>query len=729
MSMRRPDAEGYVTRDGIRTYYSVHGDGPMTLLMIPSWAIFHGSAWRGQVDYLARHYRVVIFDPRGNGKSDRPHGPEHYGAKNYALDALAVLDATETAKAALISYSWGAKTNLQLCATNPERVYCSVMSVPSVPLADDPYGRKERFTKALQGRPEGWDKFNAEYWRTNWSEFSEWFIGMSVSDPHSYRGRELGLDWALEADPQAMIDTILGDDMGPEETRRVAAAVKATEIPTMVIAAEHDKVRTVDEARSLCELLGGEFVLAEGCGHPVHMRFPVWFNLLVRDFIDKATPYHPQKRPQHTAWRRSMARPKRVLYLSSPIGLGHARRDVAIASSLRELVPNLEIDWLTQSPVDKILGPRGEKMLDECKHLISEIDLFDDQTHDHCQPVFPIVRNMDTIMVNNFHVYLECMEAKQYDLVVADEGWEVDHFLHEHPELKRAPFVWTTDMIGMQATAGPDEVFDPSMKHPRDRAYEERMVADYNREYVTRLERFRHVRDLSIFIGERQDIPEGSLGDGLPTIREHCDQFYKNSGYVLGFDPKVEINNRAAIREELGYGKDEKIGIVAVGGMAAGQNLLRKAIEAFPFIKRDIPEFRLIIVGGPRIPPESLHVGRLPDGLEIKGFVHNLYRHMAVSDVAVVHGGLTQTMDLTAARVPFIVIPYLRQFEQQVWVRHRLKNYGVTSYLDYRDLRTPEGPQRLAFAICAELKKGPGREYKPVEDNALPAAKMIAAFL
>ncbi|MDX2089300.1 MAG: alpha/beta fold hydrolase [Kofleriaceae bacterium] len=727
--MRRPDSEGFVTRDGVRTYYAVHGDGPQTLLLIPPWQISHGWTWRGNVDYLARYYRVLILDPRGNGRSDRPRGPEHYGSKNAALDALAVLDATHTEKAAIISYSIGSRANLRLCAANPDRIACSVFATPSVPLIPDPFDRRARFLRQLEGTPEGWDKFNANYWRENWPEFSQWFLEEACSDPHSWRGIELAVQWAADVDPQVMVDSILGDDLTIEQTQLLATTIKEAKIPTMVIAAEEDQIRSVEEARALSELLGANYVLAEGCGHPVHARYPIWFNLLMREFVDKATPFHERKMPAHTTWRRGLSRPKRVLYLSSPIGLGHARRDVAIASSLRELVPNLEVDWLTQSPVDKILGPRGEKMLAESKHLISEIDHFDAHTVDHCQPAFPVLRNMDTIMVNNFHVFLECMDAKQYDLVIADEGWEVDHFLHEHPEMKRAPFVWTTDVVGMQATAAPGEPFDPSQPGVGDRAYEERMVTDFNYEYISRLERFRHVRDLSLFIGEREDIPDVSLGTGLPTVRDHCDEFYKNSGYVLGFDPKVEISRRAEIREELGYGKDEKVVIVAVGGMAAGRNLLRKAIDAFPYVKRDIPGLRMIIVGGPRIAPESLYTGELPDGLEITGFVHNLYRHMAVCDLAVVHGGLTQTMDLTATGVPFIVIPYLRQFEQQIWVRHRLMNYGAMQYLDYRDLRKPEGPQQLAFAMTTELKKGHVRNYKPVADNALRAAKLIVPLL
>ncbi|MCP6769521.1 hypothetical protein NL529_32210, partial [Klebsiella pneumoniae] len=62
-----------------------------------------------------------------------------------------------------------------------------------------------------------------------------------------------------------------------------------------------------------------------------------------------------------TTWTRALARRLLALYLSSPIGLGHAQRDAAIADELRKLHPDLEIDWLAQHPVTAVLEARGER--------------------------------------------------------------------------------------------------------------------------------------------------------------------------------------------------------------------------------------------------------------------------------------------------------------------------------------------------------------------------------
>jgi hypothetical protein len=63
------------------------------------------------------------------------------------------------------------------------------------------------------------------------------------------------------------------------------------------------------------------------------------------------------------------------------------------------------------------------------------------------------------------------------------------------------------------------------------------------------------------------------------------------------------------------------------------------------------------------------------DGLEVHGYVHGLYRHLAACDLAVVQGGLTTAMELTAAQRPFIYVPPRHHFEQDFHVRHRLARY------------------------------------------------------
>ena len=99
---RYPDESGYVERDGVRVFYEVYGTGEPTFLLLPTWSIIHSRQWKGQIPFLARDYRVVTFDGRGNGRSDRPTGAEAYDEREFALDALAVLDATATDRAVIV---------------------------------------------------------------------------------------------------------------------------------------------------------------------------------------------------------------------------------------------------------------------------------------------------------------------------------------------------------------------------------------------------------------------------------------------------------------------------------------------------------------------------------------------------------------------------------------------------------------------------------------------------
>ena len=89
-----PDLVGHVERDGVRLAYKVFGQGDVTVLLLPTWQIIDSRFWKAQVGFLARHYRVITFDARGSGESDRPPGAAAYSDLECAADILAVLDAT-----------------------------------------------------------------------------------------------------------------------------------------------------------------------------------------------------------------------------------------------------------------------------------------------------------------------------------------------------------------------------------------------------------------------------------------------------------------------------------------------------------------------------------------------------------------------------------------------------------------------------------------------------------
>jgi predicted glycosyltransferase len=409
-----------------------------------------------------------------------------------------------------------------------------------------------------------------------------------------------------------------------------------------------------------------------------------------------------------TTWTRALSRRRRALYISSPIGLGHAQRDVSIADELRKLHPDLEIDWLAQSPVTDVLEARGERIHPASAWLANESAHIQSESSGHELNAFQAIRRMDEILIANFMVFHDVVEAGDYDLVIGDEAWDVDYYLHENPELKRTAFAWMTDFVGW-------------LPMPAGGEREAYLTADLNAEMIEHVERFPRLRDRAIFVGDPDDIVPDDFGPGLPRIRDWTERHFAFSGYVTGFDPAPLVAEREQLRRELGYHDDERVVIVTVGGSGVGRALLDRVIASFPEAARQVAGLRMIAVAGPRIDPDSLGA---PAGVEVRAFVPDLYRHLIASDLAVVQGGLTTTMELAAGRRPFLYFPLEQHFEQNRHVAHRLDRYGAGRRMSY----ATSDPDVIAEAIAAEIDR-PVTSQPVAADGAARAAALIAELV
>ena len=696
-----PDEAGYVERNGVCIGYEVYGGGEPTVLLMPTWSIVHSRVWKMQIPYLARHCRVVVFDGRGNGRSDRPDQPADYDESEYADDAMAVLDATNTARAVVVSFSLGAHRSAILAAEHPDRVERAVFIAPTWPGGDD-LAPANAESPADRPKPDpGWVKYNPDYWRHDYGDFLEFFFGQVFTEPHSTKPIEDCIGWALETTPETLATIEASAKLQPAQARQLAAQIHC---PVLVIHGGADACVSVTKGTTLAEQMGGALVVLAGSGHAPHARDPVQVNLLLREFIGAARPTGQRPTRQRV---RARARRKRALFISSPIGLGHTRRDGAIADELRKLHPDLEIDWLAQQPVTAVLEARGEHIHPASRFLANESAHIESESAEHDLHCFQAIRRMDEILLANFMVFHDVVEDHDYDLWIGDEAWELDYYLHENPEQKRAAYAWLTDFVGWlpMADGGQREAF---------------LTADYNAEMIEQIARFPRVRDRAIFVGDPDDIVPERFGDDLPMIREWTEDHYDFAGYVTGFDP-AEVRERSRLRHELGYRDDEQVCVVTVGGSGVGADLLRRVIAAYPIAKSLVPDLRMIVVAGPRIDPSSLPAH---DGLEVRAYVRDLYRHLAVCDLAVVQGGLTTSMELTANNRPFLYFPLRHHFEQNFHVRHRLERHGAGRPMDYETAT----PAVIATAIAAEI--GTDVNYLPVNtDGATRAAALIAELL
>ena len=547
---------------------------------------------------------------------------------------------------------------------------------------------------------EGWAKTNRHYWDQDYRGYLEFFFGRCFDEPHSTKQIEDAVGWGLETTPETLIATLGSPGLDVTEIHDLMARLTC---PTLVTQSSDDRLIPPDRGAAFAAATGAELVELGAEGHCPNGRHPVRFNELLEDFAARA-----YSRPSRPAPRRAAARGRRrALFVSSPIGLGHAWRDVAIARELRALRPELDIDWLAQPPVTHVLEACGERIHPASAGLANESRHIAAESRDHELNVFQAWRRMDEILLANFMVFRDVARAEDYDLWIGDEAWELDYHLHENPSLKTAPYVFLTDFVGWlpMAEGGPEEA---------------RLTADYNAEMLGHIAALPGVRDRAIFVGSPDDVVPYGFGDGLPEIRPWVEDHFAFSGYVLGPDAGPPAD-REALRAELGYGPDERVCIVTVGGSGVGEGLLRRVVAAYPAARERVPGLRMVAVCGPRIDPDTLDV---PDGVEVVAYVDRLSRHLAACDVAVTQGGLSTCMELAAAKRPFVYLPLRRHFEQNLHVRHRLERYGAGRPMDVATAT----PDALAAAIGDALAGG--SEPAPVErDGAARAAALIADVL
>jgi pimeloyl-ACP methyl ester carboxylesterase len=281
---RYPDEEGFVERDGVRVFYEVYGTGEPTFLLLPTWSIIHSRQWKAQIPYLGRRYRVVTFDGRGNGRSDRPADPEAYDEREFALDALAVLDATGTEEAVLLGYSLGAQRGLLLANAHPERVLGAIFVGPSYGGGGEPLPERVVPWEDELDTDEGWAKYNKHYWLRDYRGFVDFFFDRLFVEPHSTKQIEDCVGWALETTPEMLVAAQYAATLEPDEARELARRVRC---PVLVVHGTADRIASWTRGAALAEHTGGSLVLVEGGGHAPHARDPVFFNTLVRAFVER----------------------------------------------------------------------------------------------------------------------------------------------------------------------------------------------------------------------------------------------------------------------------------------------------------------------------------------------------------------------------------------------------------------------------------------------------------
>ncbi len=286
---RLPDETGFAaSADGVRLAFDVYGSRGPTILLLPSAPIIHSRQWKAQVHYLARHYRVVAYDGRGNGRSDRPTNPASYHDDRFADDLEAVMDATDTPRAVLVGLCTdGVWRSVRFAATYPARVAGIVafgIGVPRIAPIQPHYASAMAVFDEELPTTDGWAKLNRHYWRRDYADYARFFFTQMAPEPHSTKAIDDATGWALDTSVDVMLAE--GDAPFDFDAETIEAACGAVTCPLLLVHGTEDACQRPARAHRLAELTGAPLVLVEGAGHMIPGRHPVLANLLIRQFVD-----------------------------------------------------------------------------------------------------------------------------------------------------------------------------------------------------------------------------------------------------------------------------------------------------------------------------------------------------------------------------------------------------------------------------------------------------------
>ena len=359
--------------------------------------------------------------------------------------------------------------------------------------------------------------------------------------------------------------------------------------------------------------------------------------------------------------------------------------------------------WLAGEPARRVIAEAGETLLPETAAYGDETSSAEDASEEFSLNLMSLVWRAQSAFKRTVAMFEEVSAKYPYDLLVGDETYEIAMALDKRPELKKAPFVMIYDFVGLDAMS----------RNPLKRlmAYRGNWAWSGGPRGKPPIQ-----EDLTLFIGEPEDVADRPFGFWLPNRREYARRYYHFVGYAFPFDP-ADYADKAKVRSALGYDEQHPLVVCSVGGTAVGADLLRLCAAAYPHIAERVGDVRMVLVCGPRIDPASVQV---PSGVEVRGYVPRLYEHLAACDVAVVQGGGTTTLELTALRRPFIYFPLEGHFEQNVVVAERLARHRAGQRLLYSQTT----PERLAEAVVGQLGREASWPDIPT-DGARRAAELI----
>ncbi len=259
-----------IAANGIQLYYEQHGweNEDADVLVLSNGVLMSTASWVYQTPVLSRHYRLLLYDCRGQWQSDHPAGP--YTMDMHADDLAALLDALNVERAHIGGISYGGEVSLVFALKHPDRTRSLIVS--SVVSQIDPvlHGITQSWIAAVRARD------SEMFYRVTYPvNFSEGWIAANRPALDAARERYNTLDF------DALLELLLCFSK-----LNITADLHEIQAPTLVVVGEEDALKPREYAEIVArEIPNAELAIIPHAGHAVLWERPKLFNTLILGFL------------------------------------------------------------------------------------------------------------------------------------------------------------------------------------------------------------------------------------------------------------------------------------------------------------------------------------------------------------------------------------------------------------------------------------------------------------
>ncbi len=390
----------------------------------------------------------------------------------------------------------------------------------------------------------------------------------------------------------------------------------------------------------------------------------------------------------------------RALFLPSHVGLGHVARDYVIASLLKRAIPKLEVEWCSAEPVNSFLDLLEARVVSSCRKLESFSSVIEDLYNGKIKGIRELASRLN-ILKKNYDTISELLDNERYDMVFADEFWEV---MYSAPIETKSRIIFGTDILYKPYSFKPMDFFISLVLN----RYFKKVLPEFSELlFLNDLETLRKYRWYPLF-GEK--------------VKEWTRRNMKITGFVTSF-LNEELPSYEQARDYLNIDYDSFLLVVIVGGTSTRSNVILDCVDkASWFLINELKsltkrrEVIIKVITGPRTDWSSEN-----DAIEVvKETIPRLLNYYVAADLFISRSGRTTTADLLCLGKPAIYIPIKGHYEQEEIAKDMEERFG------YPMIKEDECfPNKLVTVIRKSLR----RNYRLKNESFCSGANKAARFL